>query len=627
MTALDRLCARMNLQSDYVDGAGRSQSAPRESRLAVLAAMGLAVDGDADAAEALADLPPPPRWQVVACDAPAPLTPDTEWCLTLEDGRTESGTNGAPLPPLPAGIHWLKTDPGPAMALLAAPVSLQLPRPAWGLTVPLYGLWQGTRAGAGSYAALALLAEALVPSGAGFLGINPVHAGFADPLNYSPYAPSHRRRWNVLHIDAGAGHADSGALVDYMQVWPAQLAALRARFSTAPRDPAFEQWRAREGKALEDFVTHQALSEIYGPYWPAWPEALRGPDRPLVRHFAAENPTALRFHAWCQWQAEIQLAAAAHAAGPMAHGLYLDLAVGTHPAGAETWAEPGLFARAVSLGAPPDRLGPSGQRWNLAPMDPRALAATGFAALAQTLRQQLRVARLLRIDHILGFERAFWMPDGLPGLYVQMPRQAMLAVARIEAARAGATIIGEDLGTIPEGLRAALAESGILGCRVAMFERDWHGDGAFLPASRYDSHAMVSFGTHDLPTWAGWRIGRDLEWRSRLGELPELDAARRARGAEVAAFDAAAGTEGGDVNALHRFLGATPAPLVALQAEDICGAVEQPNLPGTVDEHPNWRRRLPLSVTEIARAAPLHQAGAELSPTRLDHPVNPGAPP
>jgi len=626
MSALDRLCAALNLQWAYVDGAGRDQCAPVESRLAVLAAMGLPVTTEAEAADALAALPPAPGWRIVTPETHAPVTPGAEWRLTLEDGTLATGPARTPLPPLPLGIHRLETDAG-SETLLTAPTTLPAPEPAWGLNAPLYGLWEGARAGAGSYTQLARLAEALADAGAGFLGLNPVHAGFMDARNYSPYAPSHRRRWNVLHIDAGAAHADTGDLVDYARVWPAQAAALRAAYADFAGDPAFDRWRAAEGRALTDFATHQALSEIHGSYWTDWPEPLHQPDSPLVHKFAAENPDALRFHAWCQWQAEVQLAQAARATGTMAHGLYLDLAVGTHPAGAETWAEPGQFVRGLSLGAPPDLLGPSGQRWGLAPMDPRALAANGFAALAQTLRQQFRFARVLRIDHILGFERAFWIPDDLPGLYVGMPRAAMLAVARIEAARAGATIIGEDLGTVPDGLRDELTASGILGCRVAMFERNYNGAIAYRAAADYDPDVLVSFSTHDLPTWKGWRAGLDLEWRHRIGDQPDLDGARAERRAEVAAFDATAGTADGDVSALHRFLASTPAPLVALQAEDICGVREQPNLPGTVHEYPNWRRRLPLPASALATAAPLREAAADFARIRQTPPRNSGATP
>ena len=601
MSAIDALCRAMGVVWAYVDGAGRNQCAPVESRLAVLRALGVDVTTEADAQAALAALPPAPAWQVL--DPGAQPRPGRAWRLVLEDGGTETGTGA--LPPLPPGRHRLEVD-GTITTLLVAPPRLPRPTRAWGLTVPLYGLWEGAQTGPGSYAALADLARAVAPLGAGFLGLNPVHAGFDDPQNFSPYAPSHRRRWNVLHIDAGGDHADTGALVDYARALPAQRAALRARYADFAGDPAFDRWRAAEGTALQDFATHQALSDRYGPYWPDWPAALQSSDSPETRHFAQAHADAVRFHAWCQWQAEGQLGAARDAARHMAHGLYLDLAVGTHPAGAETWAEPRLFARSVSLGAPPDLLAPLGQRWGLAPMDPRALAATGFAALAETLRQQLRFARLLRIDHILGFERAFWVPEGdLPGVYVQMPREALLAVARIEAARAGATVIGEDLGTVPDGLRARLGASGILGCRCAMFDPD-------LPARAYSDAALTSFSTHDLPTWAGWRAGRDLDWRERLGEMPpaQADTARAARRADVASFDAAAGTNGADPVALHAHLARTPAPLVAFQAEDICGVMEQPNLPGTIFEHPNWRRRLPLSVSALAAAPALRDSAA-----------------
>ncbi|MCB1360622.1 MAG: 4-alpha-glucanotransferase, partial [Rhodobacteraceae bacterium] len=298
--------------------------------------------------------------------------------------------------------------------------------------------------------------------------------------------------------------------------------------------------------------------------------------------------------------------ARAKAAG-MPFGLYLDIAVGTHPHGAETWAERDLFAQGVSLGAPPDLLGPSGQRWGLAPMRPDMLRATGYSAFAQTLRAQLRFCGLLRIDHILGLERSFWLPDGLPGLYVTMPRDELLAVLRIEATRAGAAIIGEDLGTIPDGLRGALDASGVMGCRVAMFERDWEGTGAFLTPDAYTPTALASWGTHDLPTWQGWRQGRDIDWRAELGEIADPGAAHATRQSEVAAFDAVAGAA--DLEGLHRFLARAASTLVAVQGEDLAGAVEQCNLPGTLHEHPNWRRRLPLPLSGLISAPSLGQTG------------------
>lgn len=652
MSAFDRLCQRMGLIWRYTDGAGKAQVAPRASRVAVLAAMGVDAQTEAQAAAALAALPPRPDIHIIAPDTAYALTPPAAWDLMQEDGTQSLGGAGTALPPLPPGIHRLAVGGLPAW-VLAAPRQLPLPARRWGVTAPLYGLWEGGQTGPGSYAQLGALAEGLGRKGASFIGINPIHAGFpTDPRAFSPYAPSHRRRWSVAHIDTRPLNTASGAsegavsaaqtpsgLIDYDTATPAQNHALRHAYAAFPGDPAFDAWQAEQGTALHDFATHQALSDTYGPYWTDWPAGLQCPGSTTTRTFAATHADALRFHAWAQWLAEKQLHVAqgrARAAG-MGFGLYLDLAVGTHPAGAETWADPTLFARGVSLGAPPDLLGPSGQRWNLAPMLPDALLATGFAALAETLRQQLRFAGLLRIDHILGFERAFWLPDGLPGLYVAMPRDALLAVARIEAARAGATIIGEDLGTIPDGLRTALQDAGILGCRVAMFERDWQGDRRFLPASAYPRTCLTSFATHDLPTWAGWRQGRDIDWRRDLEEMSgtQAIAAHAARRRDVAALDAVIAGDGlaggppperpasesppsespasespasqsaappgapADPTALHGFLAQTPAALVALQAEDICAQVEQPNLPGTVYDHPNWRRRLPCAATAL----------------------------
>lgn len=605
MTRLDALCDAHGVIWRYRDTTGQWQEAPEASRRAALLAMAVDPDGPLPA-------PAPPGWQVLEADRPAPLAPDHAWWLVCEDGATDAGAAGVALPPLPPGLHRLEGGRAP-LTLIAAPARLPAPPRRWGVTAPLYGLWEGMPAGLGSYAQLGDLAKGLGRLGAAFLGINPVHAGFPrDPAAFSPYAPSHRRRLNVLHVATTSRPGTMAApLIEHGAEIPAQLRALEAahrRFLAVGGDPAFDAWCTAEGEGLHRFCLHQALSERHGPYWTNWPAALQDPDTAEVAAFGTAHADRLEFHAWAQWQAVCQLDAAqaqARAAG-MALGLYLDLAVGTHPAGAETWAQPGLFARGVSLGAPPDRLGPSGQSWGLAPLRPDALAADGFAALADTLRAQLRHSGMLRIDHVLGFERAFWVPEGLPGLYVRMPKAAMLAVTRLEAARAGAVIVGEDLGNIPDGLRADLEASGLLGCRVAMFERDWQGDGRFVPGLAYDAQALASFGTHDLPTWRGWRAGAEIGWREGLGEMtPEAaDAARAARACEVADFDAltGGGADGGAAP-LHRHLAESAAALVAVQVEDMLDCREQANLPGTIHSHPNWRRRLPLPASAIAADA------------------------
>jgi 4-alpha-glucanotransferase len=295
----------------------------------------------------------------------------------------------------------------------------------------------------------------------------------------------------------------------------------------------------------------------------------------------------------------------------MGLGLYLDLAVGTHPAGAETWEDRRSFALGASLGAPPDAFSADGQSWGIAPFNPRALIADGFRALAETLRCQLAHAGMLRIDHILGFERAFWVPEdpGARGAYVRMPRDAMLAVARLEAARAGATLIGEDLGNLPRGLRAALRASGILGCRVQMFERSWDHPPVYRAPEAFEPVAIASFSTHYLPTWAGWRDGREITARAHLGHIPEAfaQAEHTRREAEVAAFDTMtlaacpAGTDPAGSAAMHGALAASASALVMVQVENVLDIADQPNLPGTVDEYPNWRQRLPLPPVALAQ--------------------------
>lgn len=600
------LAAQAGILPRFGDLSGQDQVAGRETQLALLRAMGLEVSDDRQASERLAALRAGagaralPEWLVIAPDRPSRLPGGDAgaWTLTLEQGDQIEG-RGAQLPPMPMGLHRISAAAA-RCTLLAAPPRLPLPARGWGVTAPLWGLNGPDRAGFGDYHDLRRAGEALAGHGAAFLGINPIHAGFAtDPDFASPYSPSHRRRLNPLHIATGDGVA-TGAYVDYRVEVPAKRAALRAAYDSfcAQGDAGgFEVFLAREGAALHRFGAHQALSDRHGPRWTDWPTALRDAETAPLDGLERD----IRYHAWLQYTAHRQLSQAQDAltrAG-MRYGLYLDLAVGTHPAGAETWADGGWFARGVSLGAPPDPFAPQGQTWNLAPLNPRALIAGGFAILAETLRHLFTYARLVRIDHILGFERAFWMPGeaDLPGAYVKMPREAMLAVLRIEATRAGASVIGEDLGVVPAGLQEALGEAGILGCRLLQFELGQRGrDGhAGIPTA-----SLASFGTHDLPTWRGWRAGADIATRAELGLLdaPGAAHAQAERAASVSRFDAVAGGESAE--AMHASLARTRAALVAVQAEDLLDVAEQSNLPGTVEQYPNWRHKLPLGAAALA---------------------------
>lgn len=584
-TVLER-AQRLGVVPAYTDATGKRHVTGPDTAQALLSAMGADHDDSALPRDVICIAGSVPDW-----------VPDGPWHLTFEDGSDRRGSG--PLPRLPLGIHRLVQENGARATLLAAPRRLPLPARDWGVIVPLYAL---SDRGIGSYDDLTTLARDLGTQGAGFLGLNPVHAGFpAAPGLFSPYTPSHRRRLNVLHLPGGAG--SPGALVDYQTDVPARLAALRAEFDGFPDDPAFEAWQAAEGPSLRRFALHQALSFVHGPFWNDWPEDLQDPDSPACAKAAGTLSADMDFHSWLQWRAECALQAAqttARDAG-MSHGLYLDLAVGTHPFGAETWEDRGSFAFGASLGSPPDAFSADGQNWGLAPLNPRALRDAAYAPLAETLRRQLRLSGLLRIDHILGFERAFWVPQGAPGGYVQMPRDAMLAVVRIEAARARASVIGEDLGNIPDGLRGALKDSGVLGCRVTMFERTSWQPPRFRRPGGYDAAAIASFSTHDLPTWDGWQQGADIAARARLGHMDSQAAQteHKTRQAETRAL--ARVLDRNDLDGLHAFLGRTRSRLVALQIENLLALPDQPNLPGTVDEYPNWRQRLPVSAKSLGR--------------------------
>jgi 4-alpha-glucanotransferase len=616
--ALHDLAVEAGVATGFLDQTGTQRTPPPDTLRALLAALGLPAQDDAAArgtldrlrreraARTLPDwlvLPPGPGQRLPLAGDAAP-----RWQIALEQGGTTDG-QGTDLPDLPMGRHRLDLD-GAVTWLLAAPPRLPEPPRGWGVTLPLYGLRPPAVGGLGDFGDLGDVVTGLSRVGAGFVGINPVHAGFpAEPGFFSPYAPSHRRRLNALHLACPQDRAGAGQpLVD----WPRSIAERLDRFhqdfasfEAAGGDPAFGAWLAEGGDDIRRFAVHQALSQRLGAFWGDWPAEMQDAGSDAVARAAAELGREVRFHAWLQWRAEAQLAEVSAAArAGLRYGLYLDLAVGTHPYGAETWAARSQFATGVSLGAPPDAFSPTGQTWGLAPFNPRALVAEGFAPLAETLRSQLRFSRLLRIDHVLGFERAYCVPTtaDLPGSYVAMPRDALLAVVRIEAARAGATIIGEDLGNIPEGLQSAMAAGGLLGCRVAQFERDWSGDRPFRDAAAYDTDVLAAFATHDLPTWRGWRSGADIRARQRIADLPAeaTQVVLTERDDDVAAFDRVAGTAGGCHAALTGFLARTPARLLALQIEDLLDLEDQPNLPGTVDEYPNWRRRLPLGAAEIA---------------------------
>ena len=575
-----------------------------------------------------------------------------------------------PLPRLPMGYHQLELADGQASThLIVAPrrafgvADVGAGDRLWGVTAPLYGVHSESSWGIGDLADLGQLAQVCGGLGASFVGINPIHAQLpAAPDRYSPYSPSSRRFLNVLLIAieqvpelahsesarallaspdfrARLGQARGAELIDYLAVAALKLEVLALLFETfraqsrSRRRAAFEAFRREAGPSLERQALFDALFERFRRQdppqhtWQTWTLPYRDVASTEVARFAAAHRERVAFFAYLQWLAAEQLEQAQRqASGAMQLGLYLDLAVGVSPDGAEAWAHRGSIVAGASLGAPPDEFNEAGQNWGLAQLSPHALRARAYAPLIEVLRSGMRHAGALRIDHILGLQRSFWWPaGGAPGAYVRQPVDDLLGVVALESHRQRCVVVGEDLGTVPGGLRRLLDRAGVLGCSVLYFERE--ADGSFRRTVHYRTGTIASVGTHDLPTLAGFWAGRDIDWRERLGLYGDPGQGEREHGARRAEITgllrllAAEGVlpEGIEPEAppddlpwpvtvaLHRMLARSPALLMALQLEDALGAIEQANLPGTIDQHPNWRRRLALSLAQLGRARRLKE--------------------
>jgi 4-alpha-glucanotransferase len=584
-----------------------------------------------------------------------------------------------PLPRLPMGYHQLELAGAAAKtSLIAAPrrafgvQDLGAGERLWGVTAPLYGLRSETDWGVGDFAGLGELAQVCAGLGAAFLGINPIHAQLpAAPDRYSPYSPSSRRYLNVLLIAieqvperaqseaarallarpdfrARLERARRAELIDYPAIAALKLEALALLFASlraqprGPRSSAFEAFRREAGPSLERQAMFDALFEHFRSQdpahhtWRTWPLPYQDVTSAEVARFAAAQRERVVFFAYLQWLAHEQLAQAQReAAAGMPLGLYLDLAVGVTPDGAEAWAHRGSVVAGASLGAPPDEFNEAGQNWGLAPLSPHALRTRAYAPIIEILRSGMRHAGALRIDHILGLQRSFWWPaDGAPGAYVRQPVDDLLGVVALESHRQRCVVVGEDLGTVPDGLRRMLDRTGVLGCSVLYFERNQ--DGSFRRPAHYRQRSVASTGTHDLPTLAGFWVGRDIDWRERLGLYRDPQHAgqeRQARRTELTALLRLLEAEGllpqgidpsappGSLPwpvaaALHRMLARSPALLMVLQIEDALGAIEQANLPGTIDQHPNWRRRLDRPTAELSRAPRLIELATAIASDR-----------
>ncbi|MGW0362589.1 4-alpha-glucanotransferase [Streptomyces sp. NPDC002990] len=562
----------------------------------------------------------------------ASRAPATEW---------ETGPDG-PLPDgLPLGVHrigvTLPDGRTAEAALILAPDRAPAPPDrAYGLLVQLYSLLSERSWGMGDLGDLAALARwAGRTHGAGFIQVNPLHAAVpGTPTDPSPYRPSSRRFPDPVHlrIEDIPEHArcadqdgladlaarggelrrqvlEKGALIDRDAVWALKRAALELLYAV-PREPGraadFARFRAEGGSALARHAAWFALVERYGADRARWPEG------------AEAAPEAVEFHSWLAWLTEAQLAAAQRAAreAGMSVGIVHDLAVGVHPEGADVWAAPFVHASGATVGAPPDAFNARGQDWGLPPWRPDSLERSAYAPFRALLRGVFRYAGALRIDHVMGLFRLWWIPRGTPpaeGTYVGYDGEAMLAVLVLEAHRAGALVIGEDLGTVEPRVRRALARRGVLGTSVLWFERDWDGDGRPLGPAAWRDDCLATATTHDLPPTAAKLSGGHVELRDRLGLLTRPveveraeDAADTAEWLEVLEdLGLETKDEEAAVRALYTFLLRTPARLVGVWLPDAVGDRRPQNLPGTWDQYPNWRLPVadaegrPLSLEEL----------------------------
>ncbi len=520
----------------------------------------------------------------------------------------------------------------------------------WGLAAQVYSLRHAGDGGIGDAAGIAAFAEAAGRRGADAIALSPLHALFtANPARFGPYSPSTRLFLNPLHAAPGlvfdaqqvaAAMADAGAgetfarlealtLIDWPAAAAAKLSVLRAlyddfaAYSEAHGALAsdFARFRADGGNLLAQHATFEALhaeqSAGGAGDWRRWPSDLRDPAGATVAVFAASRRDEVLFHTFLQWLADRSLAAAqqrARASG-MRIGLIADLAVGMDPTGSHAWSRQGDVLGGLSIGAPPDLFNPRGQDWSLTGFSPRALVGGGFGPFLATVRAALRNTGGLRIDHAMGLARLWLVPEGATpaeGAYLAYPAADLLRLLALESQRHQAIVIGEDLGTLPYGFHETLETAGVHGMRVLWFEREGE---AFTPPDRWNHSAVAMTSTHDLPPVAGWWHGTDIATRAacgRLGNNVSEAVVRAERSRDRALLWQAFVQEGvatGDppppentpqaVDAAVAFVAQTNAPLCLLPVEDVIGQKEQPNLPGTMDEHPNWRRRLPGDAGSI----------------------------
>jgi 4-alpha-glucanotransferase len=602
----------------FEDAFGNWQHVGAETRTEIRRAMRLAPDELPESAA-----------PVLVVDQGHPTCVLANGDLVLESG--EVLRSQAILPAhLPVGYHRLIPDSGDTpVTVIVSPGASYLPPKLkiWGWAAQLYATRSKQSWGIGDFADLRHLARwSALELNAGMLMVNPLHAASPGlPQQPSPYFPSSRLFRNPLYLAipelegaaaygtdldalANAGRSlNSRRLIDRDAIYGLKMQAARTIFAVAAKedDSGFAAYRSREGILLDRFSTYCALAEEYGSAWRRWPSELRHPASQAVARFATAHAEALRFHQWLQWQLDLQLAAASREIAVMQ-----DLPVGFDPDGADAWMWQDLLAQDVGIGAPPDLFNTQGQDWGLPPFIPHRLRAAAYEPFVRTVRATLRNAGGLRIDHILGLFRLYWVPSALGprnGAYVRYNTDELLAIIAVESHRASAFIVGEDLGTVEEGVREKLARNHILSYRVMWFEEE--------PPAAYPELALAAISTHDLPTLLGMWTGADEEAQRRLGMQPDSSALQRTRGRlrKLASLRRTSpSTE--VILKTHQTLATAPCCVVTASLDDVLGVAERPNMPATTnDQNPNWSIALPRSLEEIQSDPTVRAVGAALA--------------
>ncbi|HEX2216052.1 MAG TPA: 4-alpha-glucanotransferase [Xanthobacteraceae bacterium] len=654
MQGLAARAAELGIETEYVDARGVRRAVPKIALDRLVAALQLP---DSKAGKSVrtfvwrqgrtrslevGEILNAGEWRLLSAKKQAAEASVADGWLTLS-GDVPVGVYG--LAPA-AGTKTKKTTKVVANLIVAPETAYQLEDVAqdriWVLAVQLYGVRSHRNWGHGDFTDLKQLVRLAARAGAAGIGLNPLHALFDDrPDDASPYAPNSRLFLNPLYIDAeaiaefpgleacGLGREierlRASELVDYAAVAAAKAVALRAAYDRfrAGADPQrqaeFAAFRRERGEALMRFAAFEVLRRKFLQVWWEWPREWRRPSGAAVERLRAEAGEEMGFYEFLQWIADRQLAACQQEARALGLpiGLYIDLAVGVEPGGADAWSAQQSMVQQVEVGAPPDMLNTAGQAWGLAAFNPTALEAAAFAPFGELLAAAMRHAGAIRLDHVLGLNRLYLIPFGCnpqDGAYVRYPLEALLAMVALESAERRCLVIGEDLGTVPENLRGILADWGIWSYLVMLFER--REDAAFKPAPEYRRNALVTFSTHDLPTFSGWRGGHDLAVKRNIGIDPGESDEDRARAHWLVGEALSHSGISRDREWLYadilRFLARTPSRLLVVAVEDLLAVTDQPNIPGTRDEHPNWRRRLPVALEQLAQHEGLRAAAAVL---------------